>query len=175
MELPLYHKPDFRTIGIVVWYRTIAFIKKAGTVIFAFSIVLWIMSNVPGGNIEQSMLGTIGRIIEPIGRPLGLDWRMVAALMSSIIAKENSIATLGILYNVGQHGLMTVLTTAIPHASAISFLVVLMLFVPCAPTVIVMKQEMKDTKWFYISFLFMLVLSYLGGMAAYNIALAMGI
>lgn len=175
MELPLYHKPNFKTIGLVVWQRTIAFIKKAGTVIFAFSVILWVMSNVPGGSIEESMLGTFGRVIEPIGSPLGLDWRMVVALLSSIIAKENSIATLGILYGVGDQGLMAVLTTSIPHASALSFLVVLMLFVPCAPTVIVMKQEMKDAKWFYASFLFMLILSYLGGIAVYNLAVMAGI
>ena len=58
-----------RTIGIVVWARILAFIKKAGSVIFVFSIILWIMSNVPGGNIEQSMLARIGRILEPVGAP----------------------------------------------------------------------------------------------------------
>ncbi len=73
MELPLYHKPDLKTIGIVVWNRTMAFVKKAGTVILIFSIALWIISNIPGGIVEQSLLGWIGRFIEPIGRPLGLD------------------------------------------------------------------------------------------------------
>lgn len=175
MELPLYHKPDFRTITIVVWHRTIAFIKKAGTVIFAFSIILWIMSNFPGGVVEESMLGRLGKVLEPVGRPIGLDWRMVVALLSSVIAKENSIATLGILYNVGDQGLMTVLSTSIPHASAFSFLVVLMLFIPCVPTITVMKQEMNDRKWFIISFLFMIFISYSGGVAAYRIALAAGL
>ncbi|PKN05784.1 MAG: ferrous iron transport protein B, partial [Deltaproteobacteria bacterium HGW-Deltaproteobacteria-7] len=141
MELPLYHKPDFRTIGIVVWHRTIAFVKKAGTVILLFSIVLWIMSNVPAGGIDNSILGRIGMFLEPIGRPLGLDWRMVVALLSSVIAKENSVATLGILYSVGDQGLLSVLSAAIPRASALSFLVVLMLFIPCAPTIAVMRQE----------------------------------
>ncbi len=175
MELPLYHKPDFRTIGIVVWHRTIAFIKKAGTVIFAFSIILWIMANIPGGSVEESMLGKLGKVLEPIGKPLGLDWRMVVALLSSIIAKENSVATLGVLYNVGDQGLIPVLSTLIPHASALSFLVVLMLFIPCAPTIVVMKQEMNDRLWFAVSFLFMLFISYIGGMAAYKIALAAGL
>lgn len=175
MELPLYHKPDFKTIGIVVWHRTIAFVKKAGTIILLFSVILWIMSNVPGGNIEDSLLGRIGKVIEPIGRPIGLDWRMVVALLSSVVAKENSIATLGVLYNVGDQGLISVLSSFIPHASAISFLVILMLFIPCVPTITVMKQEMNDRKWFAISFIFMIVISYLGGIAAYHLALAMGI
>lgn len=175
MELPLYHKPNFRTIGVVVWHRTIAFVKKAGTVILVFSIFLWILSNVPAGSVENSVLGRVGILLEPLGRPLGLDWRMMVALLSSIIAKENSVATLGILYNVGDQGLMTVLSTSIPHASAVSFLVVLMLFIPCAPTIVVMKQEMADRKWFIVSFVFMLLLSYLAGMAAYGLARAAGI
>ncbi|HOC46323.1 MAG TPA: ferrous iron transport protein B, partial [Syntrophorhabdaceae bacterium] len=118
MELPLYHAPDFRTILIVVWQRTIAFVKKAGTVILVFSIFLWIISNVPSGGIENSILGRLGMFLEPIGKPLGLDWRMVVALLSSVIAKENSVATLGILYHVGDQGLMNVLSNSIPHASA---------------------------------------------------------
>ena len=175
MELPLYHAPDFRTILIVVWHRTIAFVKKAGTVILVFSVILWIASNVPTGTVEESILGRIGMLLEPIGKPLGLDWRMLVALLSSVVAKENSVATLGILYNVGDQGLMNVLSGTIPHASAFSFLVVLMLFIPCAPTIAVMKQEMGDWKWFTVSFLFMLALSYGMGMAAYALARAAGI
>ncbi len=175
MELPLYHKPDFRTIFLVVWHRTVAFVKKAGSVILIFSIFLWIVSNVPSGSIENSILGKVGMFLEPIGKPLGLDWRMVVALLSSVIAKENSVATLGILYNVGDQGLMNVLSNSIPHASAVSFLVVLMLFIPCAPTIAVMRQEMGDRKWFVVSFLFMLVLSYVMGMVAYGLSRAAGI
>ena len=133
------------------------------------------MSNVPAGGIEKSILGRIGMLLEPLGKPLGLDWRMVVALLSSVIAKENSVATLGILYNVGDQGLMTVLSGSIPHASALSFLVVLMLFIPCAPTIAVMKQEMGDRKWFIMSFLFMVFLSYAMGMAVYGLAVAAGI
>ena len=175
MELPLYHTPDFKAIFIIVWHRTLAFIKKAGTVILVFSIFLWIIANVPSGNIENSILGRIGVFLEPVGKPIGLDWKMLMALLSSVIAKENSVATLGILYNVGDQGLMNVLSNSIPHASAISFLVVLMLFIPCAPTIAVMRREMADRKWFVISFLFMLVLSYIMGMIAYGIARAAGI
>jgi ferrous iron transport protein B len=175
MELPLYHAPDFRAIFIIVWHRTLAFVMKAGTVILVFSIFLWIISNVPSGNIENSILGRIGVFLEPVGKPIGLDWKMLMALLSSVIAKENSVATLGILYNVGDQGLMNVLSGSIPHASAISFLVVLMLFIPCAATIAVMRQEMADRKWFVISFFFMLVLSYIMGMIAYGIARAAGI
>ena len=143
--------------------------------ILGFSIVLWVFSNVPGGDVENSVLGWIGRLVEPIGRPLGLDWRMLVALLSSVVAKENSVATLGVLYNVGEQGLLDVLPAAINHASALSFLVVLMLFIPCMPTIVVMKQEMGGWRWLIASFAFMLALSFLVGMIAYRIALATGL
>jgi ferrous iron transport protein B len=175
MELPLYHQPDMKTIIFAVWSRTYSFVKKAGTVILAFSIIIWIFSNIPGGNIEDSILGRIGQFIEPVGRPLGLDWKLLVALLSSLVAKENSVATLGVLYNVGDQGLRMVLPSLISHASALSFLVSLMLFIPCAPTVVVMKQEMGSWKWFSMSFIAMLLISYCGGMIAYKIAMLLGI
>ena len=174
MELPLYHKPDPRTIAIVVWSRTLAFVKRAGTVILGASVVIWLFSNIPGGRIDTSILAWIGRLIEPIGRPMGLGWREMVALVSSLVAKENSVATLAVLYGVGQEGLREVLPQAMGQASALAFLVVLMLFVPCAATVAVMKQEMGNWKWFISSLIFTVAVSFLSGMAAYHVALAMG-
>jgi ferrous iron transport protein B len=171
MELPLYHKPDLRTIGMVVWARIVSFVKKAGSVILAVSVGIWILSNVPGGSVETSILGWIGNFIEPIGRPMGLRWQEMVALVSSILAKENSIATLGVLYEVGREGLQGVLPKVMSQASAFAFLVVLMLFVPCAATVAVMKQEMGSWKWFIASLAFTLLISYLVGVAAFRIAL----
>ena len=173
MELPLYHKPDARTIGIVIWSRMVAFVKRAGTVILLVSIVIWVLSNVPGGTIETSILGYVGKAIEPVGRPLGLTWQEMVALVSSLLAKENSIATLGVLYGVGREGLRQVLPKAMGQASALAFLVVLMLFIPCAATVAVMKQEMGSWKWFISSFVFTIAVSFLGGVAAYHVGLAL--
>ncbi|HOE18365.1 MAG TPA: ferrous iron transport protein B [Syntrophorhabdaceae bacterium] len=175
MELPLYHKPDFRTIISVVWGRTMAFVKKAGTVILIFSVILWIMSNVPGGAIEKSLLAWVGMLFEPIGIPLGLDWKMLVALLSTIVAKENAIATLGVLYNVGEQGLMSVLPFVVSRPSAVAFLFVLMVFLPCAPTITVMRQEMGNWKLFFASVIFMIVLSYAGGVVVYQIAKSIGL
>jgi ferrous iron transport protein B len=175
MELPLYHKPDFRTIGIVVWSRTISFVKKAGTIILLVSVLVWIFSYFPYGDVENSLLAWGGRLLEPIGKPLGLDWKLITALITSIVAKENSIATLGVLYGVGDTGLLQVLPGVISNASALAFLVVLMLFIPCAATVVVMKQEMKSGKWFASSLLLMLSVSYVGGIIAYYFALWIGL
>jgi ferrous iron transport protein B len=175
MELPLYHRPDPRTISMVVWMRTIAFVKRAGTVILTVSIAVWLLSYFPHGQVENSLLAVIGRFVEPIGAPLGLDWKMIVALLTSLVAKENAIATLGVLYSVGEEGLVHVLPQVVSHASAVAFLVVLMLFIPCAATVAVMKQEMESWKWFASALAAMLAVSYFGGIIAYRVALWIGL
>jgi ferrous iron transport protein B len=113
--------------------------------------------------------------LEPIGRPLGLDWKMMTALLTSLVAKENAVATLGVLYGVGEQGLLQTLPSVMSHASALSFLTVVMLFVPCAATIAVMRREMADRLWFISSLVLTFVVSYLGGMAAYRIALWAGL
>lgn len=170
MELPLYHRPYIRTIAIAVLTRVMAFIKKAGTIILGFSILIWFLSNMPGGGIEESLLARIGHIMTPFGRPFGFDWRMVVAVLSSIVAKENSIATLAVLYDVGEQGLRQVLPNVMGLASGLSFLVVIMLFVPCVPTLAVMKQEMSDWRWLLLSFVLMLIISLGTGAIVYHIA-----
>ncbi|MDA8125703.1 MAG: ferrous iron transport protein B [Deltaproteobacteria bacterium] len=174
MELPLYHRPDPRTIGQVIWTRTVSFVKKAGTVILTMSILVWLLAYFPYGKTETSFLAEIGRFIEPLGRPLGLDWKMMTALLTSLVAKENAVATLGVLYGVGDQGLLKVLPTVMSHASALAFLTVIMLFVPCAATIAVMRREMADRVWFVSSLVMTLVVSYLGGLAAYRLALWAG-
>ncbi len=175
MELPLYHRPDPKTIMRVVWLRSLAFLKLAGTVILSVSLVMWLLSNIPwGAGVEKSLLGRIGHLFEPVGAPLGLDWRMIIALISSLVAKENSIAVLGVLYGVGSEGLGAVLPQMVSGASALSFLVVLMLFIPCAATLAAMRKEMGSWKWFLSSFASMLALSYLMGALTYQAARLIG-
>jgi ferrous iron transport protein B len=171
MELPLYHSPHPKTIMNVVKFRTVAFIKRAGTVILAISILIWLLSNFPGGTTESSYLAMFGKLIAPIGAWIGLDWKMIVALLTGLVAKENVIATLGVLYNVGDEGLRSVLPTVMQPASGLAFLVVMMLFIPCAATIASMRQEMKDSKWFLLALITMLVISFLGGYAAYHLAL----
>ena len=174
MELPLYHRPDPRTITHAIRARTVAFVRRAGTVILTVSILVWLLSYFPDGRTETSILAWIGRFLEPIGRPLGLDWKMMTALLTSLVAKENAVATLGVLYGVGEQGLLQTLPSVMSHASALSFLTVVMLFVPCAATIAVMRREMANRLWFISSLVLTFVVSYLGGMAAYRIALWAG-
>ncbi len=171
MELPLYHRPNARTILTTIWMRMLAFLKRAGTVIVAVSIALWLLAHLPNGDVETSLLARFGRALEPLGAPLGLDWRTITALLTGILAKENSVAALGVLYGAGDEGLASVLPEALAPASALAFLAVLMLFIPCAATGVVMFREMERKRWFVASLAFMLAVSFLGGLAAYRIGL----
>ena len=121
--------------------------------------------------MQESILGLAGRWVAPAGALIGLDWKMIVALLTSLVAKENSIATLGVLYGVGDEGLRSVLPQVMSQASALAFLVVLMLFVPCAATLAAMHHEMRSRGWFAASFLTMLAISFLGGLVAYHLAL----
>lgn len=168
MELPIYHMPDVKTIIMVIWSRTLSFIRKAGTVILGVSLIIWVLSYFPDGNVEDSFLAAFGRLLQPLGVPLGLDWKMITALLTGLVAKENIVATLGVLYSVGREGLAQTLPTIMSTESAVAFLVVMMLFIPCAATVAVLKKEMNSSKWFYATIVMTLLVSYLGGIAAYN-------
>ncbi|MGV8058132.1 MAG: ferrous iron transport protein B [Smithellaceae bacterium] len=175
MELPIYHRPDLRTIMMVVWSRTISFVRKAGTVILGVAILIWFLSYYPSGIVEDSWLAAVGKLLEPVGNPLGLNWKMITALLTGLVAKENVVATLGVLYSVGEEGLVHVLPQVMSHASAAAFLVVMMLFIPCAGTIAVLKKEMNSNKWFYSTIVLTLLTSYFGGILAFNFVKWLGI
>ncbi len=162
MELPLYHLPHLRVIGLASWQRTVAFIKRAGTIILIAAIVVWLLSSFPGDSIDESFLAQIGRGLEPVGRLMGLNWQMMVALLSSFVAKENTIATLGVLFGGGA-GLTSALKGVLTPGSALAFLVLQVLFIPCAATVAVIRQETRSWAWTAFSIGFQLVLSF--GMA----------
>ena len=88
MELHLYHIPNMRTVGLLVWQRSLSFLKKAGTIILTVSAMIWLLSYFPDGNLNNSILASIGRFLEPVGRWVGFDWRLTVALLTSFPAKE---------------------------------------------------------------------------------------
>ncbi|MGC9521493.1 MAG: ferrous iron transport protein B [Anaerolineae bacterium] len=166
MELPLYHLPNLRTIGLYVWRNVIAFLEKAGSVILVASLIVWLLSYLPvGGDVGQSYLATIGRALEPLGRLMGLPWPILVALLTSFVAKENTIATLGVLYGDYAAVLPSILA---PHA-ALAFLVVQMLFIPCVATVAVMKQELHSWKWTLVGVGISLAMSLGAGILIYQV------
>jgi ferrous iron transport protein B len=176
MEMPLYHMPNARTIGLLVWQRSLSFMKKAGTNIMAMAVVIWALSVLPGGTMEGSYLVQFGKWIEPLGKWMGLDWRLMVALITSFPAKENAIATLGVIFGTSSDmGLTQTLTSTFSTASALSFLVATMLFIPCMATVAVIRQEMRSWAWTLLDIALFLVISMAGGAAAYHAALALGL
>ncbi|NHZ69875.1 MAG: ferrous iron transport protein B [Thermotogales bacterium] len=170
MELPLYHQPNLRSIGFFVWNNTWAFLRKAGTIILLASIVIWALSSFPGPDIEQSYLARFGQSLSPIGQLMGMDWRMIVALLSSFIAKENAIATLGILYGAGEEGggLAETMAAVVSPATALSFLAVTMLFIPCVATVAVMYQETRSWRWTLFGVLLLLLIALSAGVIMYQ-------
>ncbi len=174
MEMPLYHTPNWRTIGLLIWQRSYSFIKKAGTLILGISIVIWALSMLPNGQMETSYLARLGYFLEPVGRWMGLDWRLTVALLTSFTAKENSIATLGVLFGASEAGLAQTVASTYSLATGLSFLTVSILFIPCAATIAVIKQETNSWKWAIVNVVLMLVVSIGVASIVYRIMTGLG-
>jgi exosortase/archaeosortase family protein len=102
MEMPPYRWPTLRQIGLRLYDRAKIFLRRAGTVILAVSIGLWVLSNLPfsGGHpppIGHSVTGTVGRALEPLVRPLGFDWQLTVGIVTSFIAREVFVSTMSVL------------------------------------------------------------------------------
>jgi ferrous iron transport protein B len=164
MELPLYHLPNLRTIGVYIWTNLLGFLKKAGTIILVATLFVWAFSYFPTGNVMTSYLGRLGKFLEPIGAWMGMPWPVLVALLTSFVAKENTIATLGVLY-----GNLDVLKSVMIPAAMLAFLVFQMLFIPCVGAVAAIKQETKSWKWTATSVFIQLVLSLGFAIAIYQI------
>jgi len=171
MELPLYHVPNWQTIGILIWQRSLSFLKRAGTLILVVSVVLWALAALPTGEIETSFLAGMGRLMAPVGALMGLSWKMMVALFTSFIAKENAIASLAVIYGAGEEaGLAEILPQVLTPAAALSYLVVQMLFVPCVATVATVFSETNSWKWTLFNLLLLLVISFGLGILVFQIA-----
>ena len=177
MELPLYHRPNPESIGYFVWSNTWAFLRRAGSIILLVAVVVWALSSYPGPGVEQSYLARFGHSLAPVGELMGMDWRLLVALLSSFIAKENAIATLGVLYGAGGEGagLAGTMATVVSPASALAFLAVSMLFIPCAATVAVMYQETRSWRWTLFGVGLLLLIAFGAGVIVYQGARWLGV
>ncbi len=171
MELPLYHSPNLRTIAWFMWRNIWEFVRKAGTVILVFSVVVWVLSTFPGPNVENSYLARLARTAGPLGDLMGMNWRLIVAVLSGFIAKENTVATLGVLYGTGgEIGLAEKVASAVSPATGLSFLVVTMLFIPCVATLAAIRQETRSWGWTAFSLSLLLALALLAGIGLYQCA-----
>jgi len=170
MELPLYHMPNLKTVSLYVYNNVKSFLLKAATIIVIVSGLIWFLSNYPRGGIEQSYLASFGKSLEPVGAMIGVhDWRLTVALLTSVVAKENTIAALGVLFgsSPGQ-GLAERVSSVLTTPSAFAFLVVQMLFIPCLASLASIRQE-AGWKWTLFSMALLLFVSLACGIAAYRV------
>lgn len=172
MELPDYHFPSLKSWWLHIWERVSAYIKKAGTIIFAASVVVWFLSNfgftdagfgfLVDGNVEQSLLKAIADCVSWIFAPLGADnWMATAASINALVAKENLVSTFGVLFGLGDAtenslsmwgGFASMFTDAsgIMHAGAMcAFVAFNMLDAPCFAAIGTIRRQMDDPKWFW--------------------------
>jgi len=176
MELPIYRRPNLQALGFFLWWRLVAFLRKAGTVIVLVSVLVWLLSSLPrGGGLEHTVLGRMGKAFEPATRLVGLDWRMGVALLTGVTAKENSVATLGIIYHSGGQKLADTLARSVPLASAVAFVVFQLLYVPCLPTIAVIRAEMASLKFTLLAVSYTLVLAAILAAAAYHASLSLSL
>jgi len=158
IELPPYRWPAVKGILIHAWERVWLFVKKAGTIILAFSIIIWFLASVPFGvdyGSQDSLAGSIGQTISPVFKPLGFDnWQSSVALMFGFVAKEVVVGTFGTLYgleDVESDEDMSSLSSALQNdftpLAAYAFMVFVLLYVPCMAVLAVVKRETNSWKW----------------------------
>jgi ferrous iron transport protein B len=167
MELPLYHWPNPKTIGIYVWQQMKHFLQRAGTVIFLVTVAIWALSYFPRGTMETSFLAGIGSLLQPLGDLMGLDWKMLTALFASFIAKETAIATMGVIMGGGD--LAASIQAAVTPAAGLAFLVTHMLFIPCIATLAVIVGEARSWKWTLAVVGYLFVVAFGMGILVYQV------
>ena len=160
MELPAYHLPTCGNVLRSMWERGWSFIKKAGTIILLSTIVVWFTSffgwteegfgMLSEEQLDSSILAKIGSCIAWIFTPLGWgNWQAAVASITGLVAKENIVGTMGILY--GGEEAWTNLAQAFTSVSGFSFLVFNLLCAPCFAAIGAIKREMNNTKWFWFA------------------------
>jgi len=185
MEMPKYRLPTLKLIYMIVSQKAWSYLKKAGTFILAATILIWFASNYPKSDtqsqsiqLENSYLGQIGKLSVPFFEPLGFDWKLSVALETGLAAKEVVVATLGILYNVGDEvtedseQLLSAIKEQIPFATAVSFIVFVMIYLPCFAASMVFAKEAGGYKYLAYLFLFTTVVAWIMSFIAYNVTLA---
>ena len=162
MELPAYHIPTVGNVLRSMWERGWSFIKKAGTIILLSTILVWFTSYfgfVDGSftmleedQMEYSILAAVGSAICWIFAPLGWgNWQATVAAITGLVAKENIVGTLGVLYGGGDQSVYAAMGAAFTSVSGMSFLIFNLLCAPCFAAMGAIKREMNNTRWFWIA------------------------
>lgn len=181
MELPPYRLPTTSGTLLRLWDRVKEFLVRAGTIIFLMSVVIWFLSNF-NSNLQvvdagSSIFAGVGKFIAPFFTPLGFgEWRASVSLLTGLIAKEAVVATMGILYGLGDIAensdiLIPVIQTVFSTASAFSYMVFVLLYVPCVSAVAATYREMRSLKWTLFAITWQTGSAYLVAFLAYRLGL----
>ena len=181
MELPAYHMPTVGTVLRSMWERGWSFIKKAGTIILLSTILVWFLSYfgwadgsfgmLTEDQIDCSILAKVGGAICWIFAPLGFgNWQATVASITGLIAKENIVGTMGILYSGGAGTVYQNMAATFSLASGYAFLAFNLLCAPCFAAMGAIRREMNSTKWFLGAIGYQCGLAYLVGLVIYQIS-----
>jgi ferrous iron transport protein B len=154
LEMPPYRLPAWQPLVRNAWHRCVHFVTKAGTIIFSVTIVVWFLGYFPnyGSDLASSWLGHIGHFVEPIFAPLGLDWRYGLAIMTSFLAREVFVGTLGTIFGIeGAENNMVPLVDQIQAsglglASGLALLVFFAIALMCVSTLVILAKESGSRK-----------------------------
>jgi len=201
MELPIYRWPTLKSILIHMWERTWLYMKKAGTIILAVSIVMWGLFTYPivdehgqeyespTVQLENSYAGQLGRIISPVVSPLGFDWKTGVALVAGFGAKEVVVSTLGTLYSIEDEealseeeessvqGFAEKAREQSGYSPLVAYVLMIftLIYVPCMAAIAVMKRETNSWKWPAFTIAYTLVLAWTVSFLVYRGGLLLGI
>jgi ferrous iron transport protein B len=173
LELPQYRWPTLRSLALRLYDRGMIFLRKAGTVILACTFLVWTLSVFPlhHGNfsvLTASFIARLGHFIEPVIHPLGFDWKIGIGLLSSIVAREVIVGTLGTLYGVDPATHSASLQMALHHDMTLGGAIALVVFfafaMQCTSTIAVVRRETNGWKWPVIQFVYMSCVAYVGAL-----------
>ena len=188
IEFPPYRMPSLKSMSVSVSERAMDFLKSAGTVIVALSLILWCLSAFPRleqipdataiqqqqMQLEQSYAGMIGKSISPIFEPLGFDWKLTVGVLGSFAAREVFVTVMGQLYGTDTSNsdatLRSTLQQTIPFASALSVLAFYVYALQCISTMSILKRETGSWKWPAFAFAYMFVLAYSCALLVHTLA-----
>jgi ferrous iron transport protein B len=174
LELPQYRMPTLRSLALRLVDRARIFLRQAGTIIVAVTIALWALAHMPvmhtatgaytAPALADSLIGRLGHFIEPAIAPLGFNWEIGIGLLSSVLAREVMVSTMGTLYGANPATQALSLQTALHHDITLGGALALMIFfafaMQCTSTMAIVRREMNSWKWPALQFAYMLVLAY---------------
>jgi len=187
LELPQYRMPTVRSLSLRLLDRGRIFLHQAGTVILCVTLALWVLAHLPivhtaagqwtAPELAESLIGRLGHFIEPAIAPLGFNWKIGIGLLSSVLAREVMVSTMGTLYGADPSTQALHLQTALHHDMTLGGALALMIFfafaMQCTSTMAVVRRETNSWKWPAVQFIYMLVLAYGAAFAVNHIVMAL--